>query len=78
MKSQYEASPEELTRREEIAGLEEEADMVRGAWDAWSDFNAALHSLNPPTELVAVWDRFKPWLNSRAETIVATIDAMKG
>lgn len=69
MKSQYEASPEELARREAAWEQEEHLDNIRAAWDAWSDFNASLHHLGPPPEIVEAWDRMRPWIEAQAEAV---------
>jgi hypothetical protein len=67
MGSQYEASPEELARREAEWNREERRDDIRAAQDAWSDFNATLHHLGPlPPEILEGWDRVKPWIEAQA------------
>lgn len=66
MKSQYEASPEELEQREADWNQEERRDDIRAAQDAWSDFNATLHHLGPPPEIIEAWDQVKPWIEAQA------------
>lgn len=69
MKSQYEASAQELARREAEWDREERQDDIREAWDAWAAFNATLHHLGPPPEIVEAWDRIKPWIEVQADGI---------
>jgi hypothetical protein len=57
-----EETPQEDAVTSEIEQAEELAEAVREAWDAWAEFNRALHALTPPKEVVQAWDVIRPWL----------------
>jgi hypothetical protein len=78
LKSQYEAGPEELERREKVYDLREKADNIRNAWDSWQEFNKCLHSLNPPQEIVDAWDKIRPWLKELGEETLKNIEELEG
>lgn len=60
----------------EIEILEERAQEVREAWDAWQDFNQTLHALNPPSEIVQAWDVIRPWLEAEGRKTREQIDEL--
>ena len=62
---------------DEIEAVTEQIEAIRGAQDAWSDFNHALHRLSPPAEIVAAWDVVGPWLNSHAGATVTELHILE-
>lgn len=62
---------------DEIEQVTEQIEGIRAAQDAWSDFNASLHFLTPPAEIVAAWDRVKPWLDSHAGATVTELHLLQ-
>lgn len=58
---------------EAIEQTQREAADLADAWQAWDEFNRALHFQDPPAELVEGWDRIRAFLESRAGTITATL-----
>ena len=78
LKSQYEASPKELERREKVYDLHEKADNIRNAWDSWQDFNKGLHLLDPPQEIIEAWDKITPWLKELGEDTLKDLEELEG
>lgn len=62
---------------DQMEAVAEQIEGIRAAQDAWSDFNASLHFLTPPAEIVAAWDRVKPWLDSHAGATVAELHLLQ-
>jgi hypothetical protein len=78
LKSQYEASPEELGRRERVYDLYKKADIIGNSWDSWRDFNKCLHGLNPPQEIIETWDKITPWLKELGENTLKELEELEG
>jgi len=74
LKSQYEASPEELERREKVYDLNVKRENIGNAWDSWREFNRDFHKLNPPQEIVDAWDKITPWFKDLGENTLKEIE----
>lgn len=59
-----------------LEDAEDQADLIREAWDAWQDFNSILHKLIPPAEIVRVWDEIRPWLEREGTATRDRIDEL--
>ena len=62
---------------DQIEIVTDQIENIREAQDAWADFNRALHHLSPPAEIVAVWDKIGPWLNSHAGATVTELEILQ-
>ena len=46
-------------------------DDIREAQEAWAKLNRCLRDLGPlPPDVLAGWDRIKPWLNQQAHDVM--------
>lgn len=61
----------------EIEKVEEQLKDIREAQDAWDAFNKSFHYLTPPAEIVAAWDKVKPWLNSHAGATATELETLQ-
>jgi hypothetical protein len=77
LKSQYEASPEELERREKVYDLSVKGENIGNAWDSWHEFNQDFHKLNPPQEIIDAWDKITPWLKDLGENTLKEIEELR-
>jgi hypothetical protein len=58
---------------ESIEAITATIDEIRAAQNAWSKMNEALHTLGPPANVIAAWDKIRPWINSHAGVMLAQL-----
>ena len=79
LKSQYEASPEELERRERAYDLNMKREIIEGAMESGHDFFLNLSVLlNPPQEIMNKCDDIKSWLEDLEKDVIKDLEELEG